>query len=598
MVVKSSQFITSSRVVPILLLAVTLIMSSFVRITSFTRPSLSSPYSPVVIRKALTSFTGSTFHTRNAREYVMESETLYKRLLQPTSRAHAKRLGMLQEGTEDKLVPDENLQMQEFEKLGLLSEIIRGLSAKGFVEPTPVQKKVIPRIINKENMLMAASTGSGKTLAFALPIIQSLKMQEHDGYTRAPRRPRALILVPTRELARQILSAIKDISHFAKVSSTCVLGGEPYAIQKKALDRFVDIVVASPGRLMQHKDQGNVYLSQVTHVIIDEVDTMLTQGFGSDIRGILRSVLGNKANIGVNQKETQIIMATATLTKAVRKLMADVDGFNIDYSDEDNQTPKKLTGKEDRVKMNIVEIDGVHRIQPNVQHNFEDTKGTDKLLTLNSVIERYARRDLRTLIFCNTVDSCRAVEHALKESLIDTLSYHGDLRGTDREDNLNKFRSGEFQYLVCTDIAARGIDIPEIEHVILFDFPLNPIDYIHRAGRTGRAGRVGIVTSLITKRDMVLSDAIQGAIARGLPIDSLSSSKRDYQDRAKFAEVIGRVAKGTPLKSERKKYWRKSPVPEKKDKVESGVAPNSNVKSKFSGSGSGKKGGTLNRKRR
>ena len=182
-------------------------------------------------------------------------------------------------------------------------------------------------------------------------------------------------------------------------------------------------------------------------------------------------------------------MATATLTKAVRKLMADVDGFNIDYSDEDNQTPKKLTGKEDRVKMNIVEIDGVHRIQPNVQHNFEDTKGTDKLLTLNSVIERYARRDLRTLIFCNTVDSCRAVEHALKESLIDTLSYHGDLRGTDREDNLNKFRSGEFQYLVCTDIAARGIDIPEIEHVILFDFPLNPIDYIHRAGRTGRQGR-------------------------------------------------------------------------------------------------------------
>ena len=160
----------------------------------------------------------------------------------------------------------------------------------------------------------------------------------------------------------------------------------------------------------------------------------------------------------------------------------------------------------------------------------------------------------------------------MKESSVDTLSYHGDLRGSDRADNLNKFRSGESQYLVCTDIAARGIDIPEIEHVILFDFPLNPVDYIHRAGRTGRAGRKGIVTSLITKRDMVLSDAIQGAIVRGLPIDSLSSAKDDYRDRAKFAEVIGRVAKGYPLKSERKKYWRKSPVPEvKKEKKDSEV---------------------------
>ena len=262
-----------------------------------------------------------------------------------------------------------------------------------------------------------------------------------------------------------------------------------------------------------------------------------------------------------------------------------MDGFNVDYNDEDNPTPKKLTGEEDRVKMNIVEVDGLHRIQPNVRHFFEDTIGTDKLLILNSVIERYAKKDMQTLIFCNTVDSCRAVEYTLKESLSDTLSYHGDLRSADRAVNLNKFRSGECQYLICTDIAARGIDIPETQHVILFDFPLNPIDYIHRAGRTGRAGRKGIVTSLIAKRDVVLSDAIQGAIARGLPIDSLSSSKRDYQDRAKFAEVVGRVAKGTPLKSERKKYFRKSPVTARKGQEDSDAASSFSASAKGSGGG-------------
>ena len=278
------------------------------------------------------------------------------------------------------------------------------------------------------------------------------------------------------------------------------------------------------------------------------------------------------------------------MTNAVRKLLDDVDGFNVDYNDGTNPTPKKLTGKEDRVNMNIVEVDGVHRVLPNVQHDVEDTKGIDKLLTLNTVLERYAHRNMRTLIFCNTVDSCRAVEYALKESETDTLSYHGDLRGTDREDNLNKFRSGESQYLVCTDIAARGIDIPEIQHVILFDFPLNPVDYIHRAGRTGRAGRKGIVTSIVTKRDMVLSDAIQGAIARGLPIDSLSSSKRDYQDRAKFASVVGRVAKGTPLKSEKMKYFRKSPVSKKGNEESKSVGPgtgNSNRSSNGATAGRG-----------
>lgn len=222
-------------------------------------------------------------------------------------------------------------------------------------------------------------------------------------------------------------------------------------------------------------------------------------------------------------------MATATLTKAVRTLLDDMEngGFNIEYSDPTNKTPRKVDGTEIRIGMNIVEVDGLHRILPHVQHNFEETKGADKLSFLKTVLSRM--RNKRIMVFCNTIDSCRAVDHALNEdNTLKSRSYHGDMNSIERQENMEAFRNGEEQILVCTDMAARGIDVPEIDHVIMFDFPMNPVDYIHRAGRCGRAGRKGCVTSLISKRDEVLSAAIQNCIKKGLPIDSLTASKRDY----------------------------------------------------------------------
>ena len=444
--------------------------------------------------------------------------------------------------------------INDFTKLGLVDNIVNGLADININTPTPVQKTVIPRLLAGENIVMAASTGSGKTFAFALPAIQNMIIQEQYGYKRQVRRPRCLILVPTRELARQILANIKSVSHMAKISSSAVLGGEQYALQKKSLDRLVDVVVASPGRLIQHKEQGNVFLSQVSTIIIDEVDTMLTQGFGPDIRAVLRSVMA-KQNRDDDQKKVQLIMATATLTKAVRLLLDDISGansFNIEFSDASNPTQKKNIDKEgNKIPIHIVEVDGVHRSLPHVRHNIEETKGLDKLVVLQSVINRFSTKNYRTLIFCNTVDSCRAAEYFLTEAGIASTCYHGELNSRERENNLELFRNGKEQYMVCTDIAARGLDIPEIDHVIMFDFPLNPVDYIHRAGRCGRAGRKGLVTALVTKRDKVLSDAIQGAIARGMPIDNLTSAKKDYQDRGKLAGVVGRTERSTTKSTKR-----------------------------------------------
>lgn len=236
--------------------------------------------------------------------------------------------------------------------------------------------------------------------------MQELRIEEQQGYVRRPKRPRCIVLVPTRELARQVLHSVKQIGHYSKVASTAVLGGEQYGEQTKEvtnialtnflcaltpncgphflqLNRMVDVVVASPGRLMQHKQQGNVYFSHVRHVIIDEVDTMLMEGFGSDIRAILRSVMARRSKDSESpaplsqlsskrvelgekaDKPAQVVMATATLTKAVKSLLTDVQGgFNIEYSDPSNQTPRAAQQTDQLLKINIVEVDGVHRSGP------------------------------------------------------------------------------------------------------------------------------------------------------------------------------------------------------------------------------------------
>jgi superfamily II DNA/RNA helicase len=188
----------------------------------------------------------------------------------------------------------------------------------------------------------------------------------------------------------------------------------------------------------------------------------------------------------------------------------------------------------------------------------------------------------------------------MNEASIEATTYHGDLNSREREANLQTFREGKHQFMVCTDIAARGLDIPDIDHVIMFDFPLNPIDYIHRGGRCGRAGRKGLVTSLVAKRDKVLSDAIQGAIARGLPIDSLTASKKDYQDRGKLAKVVGRMSKeDAPKKKKVFPFAPKTPLAPKwsdepKGRSQRGAPPPSPSKSGPT-SGVGYKKGSANR---
>lgn len=447
------------------------------------------------------------------------------------------------------------------------------------------------------SVAFAAATGSGKTLSYLLPVIQSLRAQEMMALTasstsnstsvnkalsmealsqlRRPRRPRAVILAPTRELARQILSVLKAVGHTCKISSELLVGGDDYGTQRKRLNnRPVDILVATPGRLVKHRDAGDLFLGSCRHVIIDEMDTMLEQGFQNDIGKLLHPMLYRKKTVDKEEYKggklklvegaPQVILTTATMTPAVRRLL---DKPDLPF------TPKKMYGKQaaeedgspNSIKIalprdiRVLTAPGLHRVVPRLKQVFVNVGSADKLSLLVDIVaggERQKREQRQrgdhlplTLVFCNTVSSSRAAEHALSESGVTSLSYHGDLNSDDREANLQRFRKageggGDASVLVCTDIASRGLDVPQVDHVVMFDFPLNPIDYLHRAGRTARglsssgasSRGEGKVTALVTKRDRVLASAIEGAVQRGESLEGLSSRKSDYAQGAKLGD--------------------------------------------------------------
>eukprot|EP00586_Coscinodiscus_wailesii_P019450 CAMPEP_0172500588 /NCGR_PEP_ID=MMETSP1066-20121228/140448_1 /TAXON_ID=671091 /ORGANISM="Coscinodiscus wailesii, Strain CCMP2513" /LENGTH=536 /DNA_ID=CAMNT_0013274903 /DNA_START=194 /DNA_END=1801 /DNA_ORIENTATION=- len=444
-------------------------------------------------------------------------------------------------------------------KLGLTSDLVTALEDNlRLRHPTPIQQMAIPAIMSGysrlkatataadddddddatthfQSVAFAAATGSGKTLAYLLPLIQSLKSDElltpDDNALsklRRPRRPRALILAPTRELATQILSVVKSLSHSCKISSEGLIGGTDAGSQRKRLEhRPVDVLVATPGRLVKHRDAGHVFLGSVKHVVIDEVDTMLEQGFQADVCSVLHPMLYKKrGDYALDGSEAlvpgapQVILTTATMTNAVRRLLG------LPVTNKKRQMVTSDEAKKYTIHLppnvRLLEAPGLHRAVPTLRQTFVDVGQTDKLTLLLDVVQSASYNSAAktktprlTMVFCNTIQSCRAAEHALVEAGIPSLCYHGEINSTDRANNLNTFRNrgkvdtatggggggGEgAAVLVATDIAARGLDVPEVDHVVMFDFPLNPIDYLHRAGRTARAsssGGEGRVTALV-----------------------------------------------------------------------------------------------------
>lgn len=348
--------------------------------------------------------------------------------------------------------------MNKFEPLGLTGEILQAVEAEGYDNPTPIQAKVIPVMLSGRDIVGIAQTGTGKTAAFVLPLLQQLL----DNFSRPQGKCcNALIMAPTRELAAQITQSIRTYGQFMRFSTTLIVGGAKYPAQIKALARGVDIVVATPGRLEDHLKSGNLRLDHTTTIVLDEADQMMDMGFIPAIRRVMAKMSHNK----------QTLLLSATMPKQIRTLANDFLRNPMEISVAPQSRPIE------RIDQKIFFID----------------KGAKR----RALTEIMSGPDVkRTIVFTRTKYGADGVKTHLEKGGFSVTTIHGNRSQRQRESAMKAFRSGRVNVLVATDVAARGIDIDDISHIVNFELPNVPESYVHRIGRTARAGKGGIAISL------------------------------------------------------------------------------------------------------
>lgn len=359
----------------------------------------------------------------------------------------------------------------------------------GYVEPTPIQLRAIPLVLAGQDVIGSAQTGTGKTAAFALPILS--KLGNHQSQSRL------LVLEPTRELAAQVETAIRDFARFTNLKVAVVFGGVGYGRQTEALKTGVDVIVATPGRLLDHLEQGNCKLNQIQHLVLDEADRMLDMGFLPDVRRIVEKC----------PRKRQTLLFSATIPPAIETL--------ISWAMHQPQTVEigLRRSPADTVK---------HVIYP-----VAETQKTDLLLALLDQVQYES-----VIVFCRTKHGADRVARTLKKSNYAVAVLHSNRTQREREQALDGFRKGKYEMLVATDIAARGLDIEDVSHVINYDVPQHPEDYIHRIGRTGRAESSGEAFTIMVAEDAQAVAAIERFIAK--KIARVKLERFDYRYTALF----------------------------------------------------------------
>jgi superfamily II DNA/RNA helicase len=380
-----------------------------------------------------------------------------------------------------------------FNELGLSPELLQAVLDAGYTTPTPIQQQAIPVVASGRDVLGCAQTGTGKTAAFGLPMIDKLAA----GRSRA-RMPRSLILEPTRELATQVEVSFETYGKYHRLTTALLIGGESFADQLKKLDRGVDVLIATPGRLLDLFERGKVLLSDVRILVIDEADRMLDMGFIPDVERI----------VGLLPKNRQTLFFSATMPPEIRKLGDAFLDQPVEIAVAPPASPAEL------VQQSLVVI------EPH-----------DKREALRRLI---ASEDVKNaLIFCNRKRDVDILQRSLSRHGLDAAALHGDMSQPKRTETLDRFRNGEIRLLVASDVAARGLDIQGLSHVFNFDVPYHAEDYVHRIGRTGRAGNPGRSFTLAAPEDGKAVAAIETLIGRGIPpaaADGIEPAALDFTD--------------------------------------------------------------------
>jgi superfamily II DNA/RNA helicase len=392
-----------------------------------------------------------------------------------------------------------------FADLGLSDQLLRAVNDSGYNEPTPIQRAAIPSVLMGKDLIGIAQTGTGKTAGFVLPMIDIL----HHGRSRA-RMPRSLILEPTRELAMQVADNFEKYGKYHPLSMALLMGGVQMGDQVKSLEKGVDVLIATPGRLMDLFSRGKIMLNDCNLLVIDEADRMLDMGFIPDIEEICAKL----------PKSRQTLLFSATMPPPIQKLAAK---FLND--------PKR------------VEVARPATANVNIDQKLVETSADKKKDVLKDLLKA---QDVTTaIVFCNRKTTVRELAGSLRRAHLRAGQIQGDMDQAQRIAEFDRFKSGEINILVASDVAARGLDVKGVSHVFNFDVPWQPDDYVHRIGRTGRAGAKGTAITLATKADSELIERIEKLTGQKIP-------------------RIGKPAKAEEPKSEAKREPKatKEPAPE------------------------------------
>lgn len=395
-----------------------------------------------------------------------------------------------------------------FASLGLTSNVLRGVEAAGYTQPTAIQLRAIPLILAGKDLIGGAQTGTGKTAAFALPILS--KLGSHGAC-------RCLVLEPTRELAAQVETAFHDYGRFTDLRTTVIFGGVGYGAQREGIARGSDILVATPGRLLDFMSQGEIKLNDIQYLVLDEADRMLDMGFMPDVRRIVDKV----------PRQRQTMLFSATVPPEIARLVAWA-----------MREPEQV-------------VVGVQRSPAEtINHAFYPVSSMQKFQLLLALLERTNYNSV--LIFCRTKHGADKIANRLERANHAVAVLHSNRTQGERIEALNGFKSGKYEVMVATDIAARGLDIEDVSHVVNYDVPQHPEDYVHRIGRTGRALKTGEAFTLITTEELDHVRAIERFISQTVPrvklenfrYDETAAFRTDAAAGSRRAVVASRTVKG------------------------------------------------------
>jgi superfamily II DNA/RNA helicase len=398
-----------------------------------------------------------------------------------------------------------------FDLLGLSDELLKAVADSGYTEPTPIQRQAIPAVLQGRDILGIAQTGTGKTAGFTLPMLDILAQ----GRSRA-RMPRSLILEPTRELAHQVAESFDRYGKHYKLTKALLIGGVAFGDQDKLLERGVDVLIATPGRLLDQFQRSKILMSGVEILVIDEADRMLDMGFIPDVERICAMLPAKR----------QTLFFSATMPPPVKSL---ADRFLRD--------PK------------VIEVSRPATANTSIKQNLVLVAERQKRETLTKLLRSETVQN--AIVFCNRKKDVKLLLDSLKRDRFNVAALHGDMEQSDRLKVLDSFKSGETTLLVASDVAARGLDIPSVSHVFNFDVPIHADDYIHRIGRTGRAGRSGSAFTFATPREMEYVDAIEKLTSTRIPHHAMAGSKDDTVEAPKLTEGLTTAQKSATTKPAR-----------------------------------------------